>query len=64
MIVYVVINEQVVEGKIVVNIIGVYNTHEEAMEQYTAYVDNGRYGIYPVIMGQTTMNLTITEYNK
>ena len=64
MIVYVVINEKVIGEKIVVNIIGVYSTHDEAMKQYMEHIDSGQYSIYPTIIGQTSTNTIITEYKR
>lgn len=60
MIVYVVINKtRTQQGVDKTNIVGVYEDHKIAMEQYRKYLDNGQYQIISMIINQTVMNVVI-----
>lgn len=59
MIVYVVTNKSVVDGVEKTNIIGIYKTEEQATEQYEKHVNSGLYNIFPMVVGQTVLNVEV-----
>ena len=60
MIVYIVINTtSTQQGVDKTNIVGVYDDHKVAMEQYKKYLNNGQYQIISMVINQTVMNVGI-----
>ena len=60
MIVYIVINKTITQqGNDKINIVGAYDDHKLAMEQYKKYLNNGQYQIISLVINQTVMNVGI-----
>lgn len=59
MVVYVVTNRIVVDGVEKTYIIGIYKTEEQATEQYETHVDSGWFNIFPMVVGQTVLNVEV-----